>query len=61
MTMKNVYIAEATRTAVGKSGRGTLANYRPDDMAAGVPKSVIERSGLAPGDVGDISRGCALP
>ncbi|TNE78307.1 MAG: acetyl-CoA C-acyltransferase [Bacteroidetes bacterium] len=41
--MKTVYIIDAVRTAVGKYG-GTLATERPDDLAAFVIKSIIERN-----------------
>ena len=32
--MKEVIIASAVRTAVGKAPRGTLRTTRPDDLAA---------------------------
>ena len=48
MAMQNVYIAAATRTAVGKAPRGTLRDYRPDDMAAAVLKEVVNRAGIQP-------------
>jgi len=41
--MKEVYIVDITRTAVGKFG-GTLASARPDDLAARVITSLIERN-----------------
>lgn len=41
--MKEVYIVDITRTAVGKFG-GTLASARPDDLAALVITSLIERN-----------------
>ncbi len=59
--MDNVYITAATRTAVGRAGKGTLVNYRPDDMAAEVLKSAIERAGIKATDVADVVLGCAIP
>ncbi len=61
MAMDNVYIAAATRTAVGKAPRGTLKDYRPDDMAAAVLKEVVHRAGIQPVQVQDVTLGCAIP
>ncbi len=61
MPMENVYITAATRTAVGKAKRGALANYRPDDMAAAVLSSVVERAGITAEQVQDVTLGCAIP
>ena len=61
MALKNVFITAATRTAVGKAGRGSLINVRPDDMAAAVLKSACERSGITPEQVQDVTLGCAIP
>ncbi len=47
--MKEVYIVDITRTAVGKFG-GTLASTRPDDLAARVITSLIERNPNLPTD-----------
>jgi len=61
MALDNVYVAAATRTAVGKAKRGTLATYRPDDMAAVVLTAVCDRAGIEPGQVADVTLGCAIP
>lgn len=61
MAMDNVYITAATRTAVGKANRGMLVNFRPDDMAADVLKAVVERAGITPDQVQDVTLGCAIP
>jgi len=34
MDMREVVIASAVRTAVGKAPKGTLKNTRPDDLGA---------------------------
>jgi 3-oxoadipyl-CoA thiolase len=44
--MKTAYIIDAVRTPVGKFG-GSLATIRPDDLAAIVIKSIVERNGNA--------------
>ena len=59
--MDNVYVVSGARTAVGKSGRGTLRNYRPDDMGGDVIREAVKRAGIQPGDVEDVMMGCALP
>jgi acetyl-CoA acyltransferase len=59
--MNNVYIVSAVRTAVGKSGRGSLTNVRPDDMAAAVIKAAVEKSGVDPNQIEDVVLGCAFP
>ncbi|HIJ65095.1 MAG TPA: thiolase family protein [Candidatus Hydrogenedentes bacterium] len=59
--MQEVYIVSATRTAVGKAKRGTLAQYRPEDMAAAVVKEAVRRAGTAPERIEDVVLGCAYP
>jgi acetyl-CoA acyltransferase len=60
--MREAVIVSAVRTAVGKAGRGTLRETRPDDMAAEVIKAAIARvPGLEPAMVDDVVLGCAMP
>ena len=59
--MRDVYVVSATRTAVGKANRGTLVQFRPDDMAAVVIKEAVQRAGIAPEKVQDVVMGCAFP
>jgi len=60
--MKEAVIVAATRTAVGKAVKGTLAQTRPDDMAATVVRGLFERAeGLDPKLVDDVILGCAFP
>jgi acetyl-CoA acyltransferase len=60
--MKEAVIVSAVRTAVGKAGRGTLVDVRPDDMAAAVLTEVLKRAGsVAAEDVEDVILGCAIP
>lgn len=55
-------IVAATRTAVGKAKKGSLATTRPDEMAAVVVKDLLRRAeGLDPADVDDLVLGCAFP
>ena len=60
--MTDAYIVAATRTAVGKSGRGTLRNTRPDDMAAACITELLKRTPqLDPKEIEDVIIGCAFP
>lgn len=59
---REAVIVAATRTAVGKAKRGSLASYRPDDMAAEVIRELLRRvDGLQPNEVDDVILGCAFP
>jgi len=56
--MPEAVIIAATRTPIGALG-GALAGVRPDDLAALVLRSVVERSGLDPALVEEVYLGCA--
>jgi acetyl-CoA acyltransferase len=60
--MNEAVVIAATRTAVGRAIKGTLADTRPDDMAAAVVRGVLERADkLDPALVDDVILGCAFP
>ncbi len=52
------FITAALRTPVGRAGGG-LAEVRPDDLAAGIIKSVVGRANLDPAAIDDVILGCA--
>jgi acetyl-CoA acyltransferase len=55
-------IIDCLRTATGKAPRGTLRNYRPDDLAAEVLQALLKKyPQVAPGDIDDVILGCAFP
>jgi len=57
--MPDVFIADACRTPMGRLG-GQLAAVRPDDLAAHVIRSLLERNpGLSSEAVGDVVWGAA--
>jgi 3-oxoadipyl-CoA thiolase len=57
--MKQVYIIDATRTAIGKFG-GTLSTVRPDDLLAHVIKTLIERNpNIDVNEIEDVIAGAA--
>ncbi|MCP4535923.1 MAG: acetyl-CoA C-acyltransferase [Chloroflexi bacterium] len=60
--MKEAVIVSAARTAVGRAKRGTLADVRPDEMAAVVIKEALDRATpVEAQDVEDVIIGCAFP
>lgn len=60
--MEQAVVVDCLRTAVGKSGRGTLKNTRPDDMAAAVIRRLLEKyREVPPDEVDDVILGCAMP
>jgi acetyl-CoA C-acetyltransferase/acetyl-CoA acyltransferase len=57
--MNEVYVLDAVRTPIGRYG-GALANSRPDDLAAHVVRSLVERTPeLDPAELDDVFFGDA--
>jgi 3-oxoadipyl-CoA thiolase len=56
--MKEVVIIDAIRTPIGALG-GSLAPVRPDDLAALVIRTIVERNGIDPAVVEEVYFGCA--
>ena len=54
-------IVSALRTPVGRGRKGSLANTRPDDLAALVLKETLSRTGVPATEVEDVILGCAMP
>lgn len=52
------WIVEAVRTPIGKHG-GALSSVRPDDLAALVLQTLMERAGVPSSEVEDVVMGCA--
>jgi acetyl-CoA acyltransferase len=60
--MKEVIIASAVRTPIGKAPRGTLRTTRPDDLAAFAIGGALERlPQLDRSEIEDVILGCAMP
>jgi acetyl-CoA acyltransferase len=59
--MRDVYVVAAARTAVGRAIKGTLAQFRPEDMAATVIDAAVKRAGISSEQVQDVVMGCAMP
>jgi acetyl-CoA acyltransferase len=60
--MNDIVIADAVRSAVGRAHKGTLANKRPDELAADVIRGLLARvPQVKPSDIDDVVLGCAMP
>ncbi len=57
-----VVVTHAYRTAVGKSGKGTLRETRPDDLLGRLIEELMTRiPSVDPADIDDVIVGCAFP
>jgi acetyl-CoA C-acetyltransferase len=52
--MTSAVLVSAARTAVGTARKGSLANTRPETLAAIVVRAAIERAGVDPGSIDDV-------
>jgi acetyl-CoA acyltransferase len=60
--MRDVVIASAVRTPVGKAYKGTLRATRPDDLGAVAIKGALEKiPQLDAKEIEDVILGCAMP
>src|SRR5262245_61150882 len=57
-----IAIVAAVRSAVGRAGKGALAQTRPDELAGQVIRAALAKvPQLTPADVDDVVLGCAMP
>ena len=60
--IQDVYIVAATRSAVGRAGRGALKNTRPDDLLGKALQHILTQvPTLDPKAIEDAIIGCAMP
>ena len=60
--LQDAYIVAATRTPIGKSGRGYFKNTRPDDLlVAAVRHALAQVPSLDPKAIEDAIVGCSFP
>ncbi|WP_150958198.1 thiolase family protein [Microbacterium testaceum] len=59
--MTTAVIADSTRTPIGRAGKGSLRDVRPDDLAAGVIREIVGRLGVDPHLIEDVILGTAYP
>ncbi len=55
--MPDAVIVGAVRTPIGKRG-GSLKDWRPDDLAAYVLRELVDRAGIEPKIIEDVTLGC---
>jgi 3-oxoadipyl-CoA thiolase len=56
--MREAWIVGGVRTPIGRHG-GALSSVRPDDLGAVALATLMERTGVEPGEVEDVYFGCA--
>jgi acetyl-CoA acyltransferase len=60
--VRDAVIVAGVRTAIGKAPKGTLRNFRPDDMGAAVVSELLARVPQLPKEeIEDVLFGCAIP
>ena len=60
--MPEAVIVAAARTPIGRANKGSLKDFRPDDLAALIVREALAKvPALDPTDVDDLYLGCGLP
>ncbi|WP_026926443.1 acetyl-CoA C-acetyltransferase [Granulicoccus phenolivorans] len=60
--MPEAVIVAAARTPIGRAKKGSLKDFRPDDLAAFITQAALDKvPGLDPADADDFILGCGLP
>ncbi|MGH3917248.1 MAG: acetyl-CoA C-acetyltransferase [Pseudonocardiaceae bacterium] len=60
--MPEAVIVAAARSPIGRAGKGSLVELRPDDLAMQLVRAVLDQvPALDPADIDDLMLGCGLP
>jgi acetyl-CoA C-acetyltransferase len=60
--LSDAVIVSATRSAIGRAGKGSLVDARPDDLVAFAIQTAVEQvPELDPGEIVDVMVGCGFP
>lgn len=60
--MPEAVIVSATRSPIGRANKGSLKDFRPDDLAALVTRAALDKiPALDPNTIDDYLLGCGLP
>ena len=60
--MPEAVIVAAARSAIGRANKGSLKDFRPDDLAATIVRAALDKvPALDPHSVDDVYLGCGLP
>src|ERR1700709_53096 len=60
--MAEAVIVATARSPIGRAGKGSLVDMRPDDLAAQMVRAVLDKvPALDPKDIDDLIMGCGQP
>ena len=60
--MPEAVIVAAARSPIGRAGKGSLVDVRPDDLSATIVKALLDKvPQLDPAEIEDLLMGCGLP
>ncbi len=60
--MPEAVIVSAVRSPIGRAGKGSLVDIRPDDLAVQMVRAALDKvPQLDPADIQDLMLGCGLP
>ena len=60
--MPEAVIVSIARSPIGRAGKGSLVEMRPDDLAAQMVRAALDKvPALDPADINDLMLGCGLP
>jgi acetyl-CoA C-acetyltransferase len=60
--MPEAVIVSAVRSPIGRAGKGSLIDVRPDDLAAQMVRAALDKvPALDPTEIDDLMLGCGLP
>jgi acetyl-CoA C-acetyltransferase len=60
--MPEAVIVSAARSPIGRAGKGSMVNIRPDDLAVQIVRAALAQvPSLDPADIEDLMLGCGLP
>ncbi len=60
--MPEAVIVSAARTPIGRANKGSLRDFRPDDLSALIIQAALDKvPALDPNDIDDLYLGCGLP
>ncbi len=59
--MPEAVIVSTARSPIGRAGKGSLVDMRPDDLAAQMVRAAVDKApALDPHDIDDLIMGCGI-
>ncbi len=60
--MSEAVIVATARSPIGRAGKGSLVDMRPDDLTTRIVRAALDKvAQLDPADIDDLLLGCGLP